>query len=150
MGLYSTLISSNSNGSGTENDFLATGDVTFTAGSSNNLIRNPGSAVPAGTIIGKCPLLHKLAFNGGPTPTHRLGGGISASAGSKNPAIDTGSNPRLLKTDQRGGSLTATTPLRVSGSAADIGAYEVQQADIIFDSEFDTCPELITPQLRDF
>ena len=136
MGLYSTLMSSNSYGSGTQNDFSTTGPIMFTAGSSNNLIRNPGSSVPTGTLTGKCPLLHKLAFNGGPTPTHRLGGGSS----SKNPAIDAGSNPKSLGSDPRGGSLTATTPLRESGSAADIGAYEVQHADIIFDSEFDTCP----------
>ena len=136
VGLYSTLMSSNSYGSGMQNDFTHNGPVTFTPGSSNNLIRNPRSPVPTGTITGKCPFLHKLAFNGGPTPTHRLGGGSS----SKNPAIDAGSNPLSLGSDQRGGSLTATSPLRVSGIAADIGAYEVQQADIIFDSEFDTCP----------
>lgn len=136
VGLYSTLMSSNSYG-GAQLDISFNGPSTFTAGSSNNLIRNPiGNPVPAGTITGKCPFLHPLAFNGGPTPTHRLGGGSHAN----NLAIDAGSNPLSLGSDQRGGSLTASSPLRVSGSATDIGAYEVQQADILFDSEFETCP----------
>ncbi len=136
-GLYSTLMSSNSHSDGTQSDFAKSTNVTFTAGSSNNLIRHPGSAVPTGTLTGAsaCPLLHKLASNGGPTETHRLGGGVS-----KNPAIDTGSNHKSLGSDQRGGALFLATPARVSGGAADIGAYEVQQDDIIFDSEFETCP----------
>jgi hypothetical protein len=66
-------------------------------------------------------------------------GGILHPVG-KNPAIDAGSNRKSLGSDQRGGGLLATTPARVSGSAADIGAYEVQQDDIVFDTEFETCP----------
>jgi hypothetical protein len=139
LDLNSTLLSSNSYGS-TQNDFSLNGGAAFTAGSSGNLIRSPGSAVPTGTVIGKCPLLHPLRFNGGPTPTQRLGGGISASSGSKNPAIDAGTNPIPLATDQRGGSLTATSPPRASGSAPDIGAYEVDQSDFIFDYGFEGCP----------
>jgi len=30
----------------------------------------------------------------------------------------------------------------VSGSSADIGAYEVQRSDIVFDAGFDGCPAL--------
>jgi predicted outer membrane repeat protein len=138
-GLYSTLMSSNSYSNGTQNDFSKSTNVTFTASSSHNLIRHPGSIVPTGTLTGAgaCPFLHKLADNGGPTMTHRLGGSVTGA--QKNPAIDTGSNPKPLGSDQRGGSLSATTPARVSGSKADIGAYEVQQDDIIFDGEFDSC-----------
>jgi len=34
-----------------------------------------------------------------------------------------------------------TTPhARVSGNSADIGAYEVQKDDIVFDGGFDGCP----------
>jgi hypothetical protein len=51
-----------------------------------------------------------------------------------------GSNPGSLNSDRRGGDLSATTPLRASGSAAEIGTYEIQQTDIIFGSEFETCP----------
>jgi len=46
----------------------------------------------------------------------------------------------LLKTDQRGGYTFASTPVRETGSAADIGAYEVQQDNIVFDTDFETCP----------
>jgi hypothetical protein len=145
-GLYSTLMSSNSLSDGTQNDFAKSTNVTFTGSSSNNLIRHPGGLVPTGTLTGAgaCPHLHKLANNGGPTATHRLGGVLHGTG--KNPAIDTGSNPvvlagdKPLETDQRGGSVLATTPARVSGSAADIGAYEVQQDDVVFDTDFETCP----------
>jgi hypothetical protein len=141
LDLKSTLMSSNKYTFGPKNDlFVESSSVSFTAGSSNNLIRNPGSAVPAGTITGQCPLLHKLGLSGSLSLTHRPGGGISASAGSKNPVIDTGSNPLALTSDQRGGLLNATSPPRVSGSAADIGAYEVDQSDFIFDAEFEGCP----------
>ena len=56
------------------------------------------------------PLLGPLAFNGGSTRTHAL------LAGS--PAIDTGSNPLGLATDQRGTG-------RQQGGAPDIGAFEL-------------------------
>jgi hypothetical protein len=74
-----------------------------------------------------------------------LGGHVSLSAGTKNPALDKGSNAKstipLVTSDQRGGAVGMTTPARVSGSAADIGAYEIQQDDIIFGGEFDEgCP----------
>lgn len=59
------------------------------------------------------PLLRPLAANGGPTRTHALGTG--------SPAIDAGSNPAALINDQRGSGF-----VRVNGSAADIGAFEVQ------------------------
>jgi len=59
------------------------------------------------------PLLGPLAFNGGSTRTQAL------LAGS--PAIDTGSNPNALATDQRG-----TT--RPQGLASDMGAFELTDA----------------------
>jgi hypothetical protein len=143
-GLFSNLMSSNSQSNGTQNDFAKSADVTFTVGSSKNLIRNPTSLVPNGTLNGAtaCPFLHPLEDNGGLTLTHRLGGVLHPAG--KNPAIDTGSNAKtvvpVVASDQRGGSISATTPARVSGSAADIGAFEVQQDDTIFDTEFETCP----------
>ena len=57
-------------------------------------------------------MLAPLANNGGPTQTQAL------FAGS--PAINTGSNPLSLTTDQRGAGFP-----RVVGAAADMGAYEV-------------------------
>ena len=132
LGLYSTLMSSNSYTSGIQNDFAKSSLVAFTAGSSNNLIRNSFGGVPPGTLTGTCPLLLRLRSNGGPTVTHALASG--------SPAIDAGSNPSNFATDQRGGSKSATSPARVSGSIADIGSYEVQQDDIVFNSAFEGCP----------
>lgn len=63
------------------------------------------------------PLLGPLADNGGPTFTHAL------LAGS--PAIDAGSNPATLANDQRGPGFS-----RVSGAQADVGAFELQSADL--------------------
>ena len=56
-------------------------------------------------------MLGPLAYNGGTTRTHAL------LAGS--PAIDAGSNPLGLTTDQRGAGFP-----RVVGGASDMGAYE--------------------------
>jgi len=68
-----------------------------------------GNNLPAGTD----PLLGSLANNGGPTATLALRPG--------SPAINTGSNPAGLTSDQRGSP-------RVFGAAADIGAFESPQA----------------------
>jgi hypothetical protein len=65
-------------------------------------------------LIGGNALLGPLAFNGGPTQTHSL------LAGS--PAIDAGSNPTNLTSDQRGRG-------RMGGGAFDIGAYETRVYD---------------------
>ena len=118
-------------------DFNAVG---VTVSGDHNLIRTPGVGVPADTIQGKCPLLY-------PLHTVFLDGQFQSVLrhAVKSPATNTGSNLLGLTADQRGGSITATSPPRVSGppggsALPDIGAYEVDQADIIFDSEFDTCP----------
>jgi hypothetical protein len=84
--------------------------VTFSAVGSQDGFTYPLSAghnLPPGTDLKLGP----LADNGGPTPT------IALLPGS--PAIDAGSNTGNLATDQRGFA-------RVVGSAADIGAFEVQ------------------------
>ena len=69
--------------------------------------------IPGSNVLNTDPKLAPLAKNGGPTRTHAL------KAGS--PAINKGSNPALLATDQRGGNF-----LRVFGAFADIGAFEKQ------------------------
>jgi len=81
-------------------------------------------ALPGGSISGQCPLLGPLRANGGPTKTHAL---LSGS-----PAIDAGvSTP--LNVDQRG------LPRESPSGHPDIGAYEVQQDDVILDTGFDGC-----------
>jgi hypothetical protein len=79
----------------------------------NNLIGDPTGAflLSANNLTGVDPLLGPLTDNGGPTWTMALLPG--------SPAIDTGSNLDNLLFDQRGFP-------RVSGPAADIGAYEFQ------------------------
>lgn len=128
--MQSTLIANNTYGS-TEYDLSVPkrGSTTVTFSGANNLVRATFAAVPAGTIKISCPLLGPLRFNGGPTQTHAL---LSHS-----PGIDQGNNSLNLTWDQRGSPYA-----RVSGSLADIGAYEVQQADVIFNNGFDGCPLL--------
>ncbi|HEV7489514.1 MAG TPA: choice-of-anchor Q domain-containing protein, partial [Rhodanobacteraceae bacterium] len=89
----------------------------------NNLVGGSPILLPPDTIHGD-PLLGPLQNNGGPTPTHAL------SAGS--PAIDTGNNAASLQNDQRG-----TGFLRVVGANADIGAYELNSDEVIFQNGFD-------------
>jgi Ca2+-binding RTX toxin-like protein len=62
------------------------------------------------------PNLGELQDNGGTTLTQELLEG--------SPAIDTGSNPNNLETDQRGEGFNRTV-----GNGTDIGAYEVQDGD---------------------
>jgi hypothetical protein len=125
--LQGALLANNTYGpSAAENDF-SSASTTITAQSVHNLIRVATSPVPAGTIAGACPLLGALRNNGGATKTHAL---LSHS-----PAIDAGNNVMPLANDQRGPSF-----VRVSGIAPDIGAYEMQQADVVFNAAFDACP----------
>jgi hypothetical protein len=123
--LESTLIANNTYGpSMMSNDLTASG-VTITG--HNNLVRASSASLPADTIVNRCPLLGPLRDNGGLTKTHAL---LSHS-----PGIDQGNNAANLTYDQRG-----APNARMSGPAADIGAYEVQQGDIVFNNGFDGCP----------
>ena len=125
-----------------------TNAVTFTtdAGQGNfNFVHALDSSVSAGslppdTIIGECPLLGPLGDNGGETKTHALY--------SHSPAIDAGVNNLGMAYDQRGGPQPVPSPIpppplayeRHSGLSTDIGAYEVQQTDVVFNGGFDGCP----------
>ncbi|MEG4806375.1 choice-of-anchor Q domain-containing protein, partial [Microcoleus sp. F8-D1] len=91
---------------------------TFTS-NGNNLVGQNNSVGGFTTIASDILLpgaistaISALANNGGPTQTHAL---VSGS-----PAIDAGTNPNSLTTDQRGTGFP-----RVVGSAADIGAFEL-------------------------
>jgi hypothetical protein len=103
----STIVANNMAASGP--DVLGTVTVNF------SLILNPGGATITGSnnVFGADPRLGPLQNNGGSTQTMALLQG--------SPAIDAGSNPAGLTTDQRGIGFA-----RVSGLQADIGAYEVQ------------------------
>lgn len=131
--LSSTLIANNTYGSSaTDYDLSVAGSVTISG--QNNLIRVSSASLPGGTIVGSCPILGPLRFNGGRTQTHALF--------SHSPGVDQGNNTLTLAQDQRGGPFDSTPyPYpRVSNGVADIGAFELQQAEIIFDANFEGCP----------
>jgi hypothetical protein len=117
-----TLVSSilaNDQGSGGDVATSVATIPTFTINATKSLIEticpSPGCVITvsgSGNLpTGTNPMVGPLAFNGGTTRTHAL------LAGS--PAINAGSNPLALATDQRGGTFA-----RVVGAAADMGAYE--------------------------
>ena len=111
--LHSSIVHGNEGGSGPA-DIEDPFGITI-AGSSN-LVGDIGALVtlPADTLR-LDPRLGPLQYNGGVTRTHALGSG--------SPALDTGSNLANLPSDQRGSLFP-----RVDGAAADIGAFERQQA----------------------
>lgn len=107
-------------------------DDTIPVTGANNLVMAAGAAIalPQDTLDTD-PLLFPLNHNGGPTRTHALGAG--------SPALDTGNNAAQLDFDQRGPNFA-----RVSGTAADIGAFEAQRPvdDTIFKDGFDGAPAI--------
>ena len=146
--LQSTLISNNTYGAN-ENDLTAINQasITFNAGPANNLIRATGvtgsTGLPGDTLFTDCPLLGPLRDNGGLTNTHTVQ--------SKSPAIDSGNDIGIdpitmlpFAYDQRGSAADngSLDYLRISGPKADIGAHEVQQDDVIFDSGHEGCIDL--------
>jgi len=110
--LNSAIVFGNSGSGATYGADLGGPDVVVSG--ANNLVGSSTAPLPAGTLSTD-PLLGPLANNGGPTLTHALGAG--------SPALNTGNNVAGLSTDQRGGAF-----VRVSGTAADIGSFEVQAA----------------------
>jgi predicted outer membrane repeat protein len=150
--LQSSLLSNNTYG-GAEVDLttaydstdLLLNNVTFNVGPANNLIRTrfTKNPVPNDTIEFDCPLLGTLRDNGGLTKTHAL---MSTS-----PAIDHGNNSlydpmnaSFYNQDQRGLYVDEPPYLypRESNGTADIGAFEVNQDDTLFNSNFEGCPEI--------
>ena len=128
--LSSSLLSNNSYGMAPTSKDLTSFGVTITG--SNDLVRVPDGAVPANTLVGQCPLLSPLRNNGGTTGTHSLG--------SRSPAIDAGGNLLGLGFDQRGSPFArASGPPGSMNPRADIGAFEVNQADDIYNSSFEGC-----------
>jgi parallel beta-helix repeat protein len=111
VAITSTIVADNAAASGL--DVLGPVTANF------SLIQNPvGSTISGGNNLFADPRLGSLADNGGPTQTMAL------LAGS--PAINAGSNPASLATDQRGPGFP-----RVAGTAPDIGAFEVQPPPLI-------------------
>jgi hypothetical protein len=101
-------------------------DVQGNITANNCLIENASGATIAGSgnVTGTDPALGALANNGGPTQTHAIGAGSAA--------LNVGSNPASLTTDQRGAGFP-----RDDGSGVDIGAFE-------FDPTAPTLPPTVT------
>lgn len=103
------------------------------SGSNNAIHFAPDRSSGLTNTVTGCPLLGPLRNNGGSTRTHALF--------SHSPAIDAGgtvaNDPATnapFAFDQRG------TPFgRLDHGVVDIGAYEVQQEDVVFNSGFDGC-----------
>ena len=114
-------------------DDLETGGGATTISGANNLVYHSDATLPAnfGLAQGACPLLGPLANNGGYTQTLAL---LSGS-----PAMSHGNNSADLSTDQRGAGFSRTATFG-GIKFTDIGAYEVQGSDIIFNAGFDGCP----------
>lgn len=131
--LYSTIVSNNATGSAQGPDVGAT-NVTVTG--SNNLVYFPATTLPTDTLRG-CPLLAPLDDYGGGAQTIKLYG--------HSPAIDHGNNllPDELLYDGRGPGFARSSGPPAKPAVPDIGAYEVDQSDEIFDNAFDAfCREL--------
>lgn len=107
--LQSSIVAGNSSDTGAA-DIDST--QTLPISGSNNLIQDSGTLLqlPPDTLVAD-PQLLPLANNGGRTQTHALA--------ATSPAVDHGSNPQNLATDQRGMGFA-----RIIGASADIGAFE--------------------------
>jgi hypothetical protein len=121
--IESSILADNGNGN-VEYDIGSRGYPITIAGSHDLIIETSASLTLPLDTISADPLLLPLADNGGPTTTHALGAG--------SPAIDAGDNVDALAFDQRGNGYP-----RVSGAAADIGAFERTAGDTIFADGFD-------------
>ena len=124
----STIIANVGNNNINGDDFTSGGN-NFISGEAETNFRGVPVTISAegftngenGDIVGTLenpidPLLGELQDNGGSTPTQALLDG--------SPAINAGSNPNELATDQRGEGFDRTI-----GEATDIGAFEVQSND---------------------
>ena len=136
--LESTIVSNNTYGVVESDLSVAVNAISVFAG--NSVIRNAPGVTFFSTPITACPRLGPLRDNGGPTKTHAL---LSGS-----PAIEAGNTVDQDNFDQRSAASVngSFDYFRVSGAIGnldpqpDIGAYEVQQDDIVFDAGFDGCP----------
>jgi hypothetical protein len=122
MNLESTIISDNTVTTSSAIDLSGIGAVV--SGASSLVVSSYGVMPPPDTIL-VSPGLAPLADNGGYSWTHALS--------PTSVAIDRGNNAGAYASDQRGAGYA-----RVSGMAADIGAFELQdRSDAIFTDGFD-------------
>jgi hypothetical protein len=116
--LNSTIVGDNT--AGGSPDDLGRNDLATVGGFqlSFSLVEAPTDAVDTQTssITGQDPQLSGLANNGGPT--------LTQLPAISSPAIDAGSNPLALPTDQRGQPRTVNGPPANAADGTDIGSVE--------------------------
>lgn len=117
-----------------DSDISATSvNGTATVTGNHNLVLASSVAFAPGVVtVTGCPLLGPLRDNGGSTKTHAL---LSHS-----PAIDAGTNSQHFTYDQRGSPYKRADGVAIN--FVDIGAYEVQAEDVVFNTSFEGCPTL--------
>ncbi|HEX4481300.1 MAG TPA: choice-of-anchor Q domain-containing protein [Rudaea sp.] len=121
--LNSTIIANNTAGVSDSADLYGYGGPITVAGDHNLVIASDSGVTLPGDTLTSDPKLLPLADNGGGTLTQALD--------PASPAVDAGSNPLSLTTDQRG-----VPYARVVGAGPDIGAYELD-TDHIFGNGFE-------------
>ena len=115
----STIVADNAS----DFDVLCVASSSCAIDGNNNLIRNPGVAVPLDTIVGQSAQLAPLANYGGTVtgaPGHATTGALKTHIlYNGSPAIDAGINPEGFPFDERGAGFPRTL-----GPGTDIGAVE--------------------------
>jgi CSLREA domain-containing protein len=122
--LFSTIVGNNSSSAGL-NDLAEGIDIDPSEGAfdlSFSLVRAPGNATitetpPGSNLLGVDPQLGPLANNGGLTETHL--------PSVNSPAVDRGSAPGNLTTDQRGDARTVDTGAPNANDGTDMGSVEL-------------------------
>jgi hypothetical protein len=130
--MESTIVSNNTV-EGVPDDLEILSSSTPVPAGFDNLVYATHASLPSsfGPPQGTCPLLGPLANNGGLTQTLAL---LSGS-----PALAQGNDAANLTTDQRGLGFSRTSTNAMGFGVVDIGAYEVQRNDVIFNAGFDGC-----------
>jgi len=131
--LQSSLIVNNTYGNAAVNEDLSNnGNPNIAFAGADNLVGAAEASVSLANVtstpIGVCALLGPLRNNGGITDTHAL---LSYS-----PAIDAGNQVSGVVYDQRGSPHARSNP---GPGSADIGAYERDKADSVFNTSFEGC-----------
>ena len=114
----SSIVAGNANNNDVFGDDFISGGNNLIGGENPDVGSANGFTAENGDLVGTAdtpidPKLGGLQDNGGATLTQAIG--------SKSPAVNAGSNPNELETDQRGEGFDRTV-----GDGTDIGAYELQ------------------------
>jgi hypothetical protein len=116
---YSSIVANNTAASDASTADVFSFGAQIIAGNNSLVMASGVNIALPGDTLNSDPMLQPLAFNGGPTKTHALD--------PASPAIDSGLSPVALIYDERWVGYP-----RVVGTAADIGAFELDTDRIFF------------------